>query len=231
MYQVDYEHVGSSRISDFLAAVYGWMSVGLILTAATAYYVAQSPQFVTKIFMSPSTQVGLFLMQIILVLALSFLLSRMNFIVAAICFVLYAMSLGVTLSVILRIYTPASVGITFLTTAGMFGVMSLYGFVTRRDLTGIGSVSMMMLFGLIIALFINIFMQSETMDYVFSALGVIIFTLLTAYDTQKLRQIAQKMHADQETQAKVSLMGALMLYLDFINLFLFLLRFMGQRRD
>jgi FtsH-binding integral membrane protein len=219
------------KVSSFMAGVYGWMSCALALTAGAAYYVANSPVIFTYIYTHSAVLVGLMIFQLGLVLAIGLLINRISFISMLIMFLLYATTLGITLSSIFYVYTEASILSTFLTTALMFGAMSLYGYVTKADLTSMGSMSMMVLVGLIIGMVINMFLKSEQFDYVLSGVGVVIFVLLTAYDTQKIKQMARPMLVQQEVIGKVTLVCALTLYLDFINLFLFLLRFMGKRRD
>jgi FtsH-binding integral membrane protein len=219
------------RVSSFMAGVYGWMSCALAITAATAYYVASTPAIFTYIYTHSGILIGLFIAQLAFVFAISFFLNRMTFITALILFLLYAATLGITLSSIFSIYTESSIISTFITTAGMFGVMSLYGYMTKSDLTTVGNMSFMVLIGLIIGMLINMFLKSEQFDYILSGIGVVIFVLLTAYDTQKIKQIARPMLLEKELIGKITLLGALTLYLDFINLFLFLLRFMGSRRE
>jgi FtsH-binding integral membrane protein len=219
------------RVSSFMAGVYGWMSCALAITAATAYYVASVPAIFTYIYTHSAVLIGIFFVQIALVVAISALINRMSFITALILFLLYATTLGITLSSVFYVYTESSIISTFLTTALMFGVMSLYGYVTKADLTSMGSMSIMVLFGLIIGMFVNMFIKSALFDYVLSGIGVVVFVLLTAYDTQRIKQLARPMLVEQEMIGKVTLLGALTLYLDFINLFLFLLRFMGNRRE
>ena len=214
-----------------MAGVYGWMSCALVLTAGTAYYVATTPSVFMYIYTHSALLIGLMFFQVGLVIAISALLNRISFATALALFLVYAATLGITLSSIFFVYTEGSIFSTFLTTACTFGVMSLYGYMTKADLTSVGSMSMMVLIGLIIGLVVNMFLQSERFDYVLSGIGVVVFTLLTAYDTQKIKQIALPMLSEQEMVGKVTVIGALTLYLDFVNLFLFLLRFMGQRRD
>lgn len=228
MYETEYGIQG--RVADFFAGVYAWMAAALLLTAITAYSVAMSPMF-TALFTSPASLLIIFLVQLALVLVLSIFIMRMNFVTALLCYLLYAVSLGVTLSVIFQVYSLPSIYKTFVITAGMFGMMSLYGYFTRRDLTALGSIGLMLLFGLLFALVINLFFKSSTFDLIISGVAVVLFTLLAAYDTQKLKRLAQQFFAEQEVMAKVALMGALTLYLDFVNLFLYLLRFMGQKRE
>jgi len=224
------EYSYEQRISSFLAGVYGWMCCALVVTAGAAYYVA-SQEWLFAAIQQPGVLIGLFIVQIGLVIGLSYFLNRLSFASALIMFLLYSASLGVTLSSIFYIYTQMSIMITFLVTAGMFGVMSLYGYMTRSDLTTVGSISFMALIGLIIGMLVNMFLRSSSFDYILSGIGVIIFVLLIAYDTQKLKQFARPLIIDQESMAKITIIGSLMLYLDFINLFLFLLRFLGQKRE
>jgi FtsH-binding integral membrane protein len=219
------------RISSFMAGVYGWMSCALAITAGTAYYVASNAMIFMYLRTYPGIVIGLFIAQFALVIGINVLIKRISFIAALVLFLLYAVSVGITLSSIFYVYTESSIISTFLTTAVMFGVMSLYGYVTKADLTSVGNICFMALIGLIIGLITNRFLQSEQFDYILSGIGVIIFVLLTASDTQKIKQIGRHMLNDQEMVGKVTLIGALALYLDFLNLFLFLLRFMGNRRD
>jgi len=164
-------------------------------------------------------------------LVLSGMISRLSAFAATALFVVYSALMGAFLSSVLLVYTGASVMSTFVTCAAMFGGMSIYGTGTKRDLTGMGSFMMMGLFGLIIAMIVNIFLQSSAMTFVISALGVVIFTGLTAYDTQKIRAFGENAPLDDATAIRRgALLGALTLYLDFINLFLMLLRLMGDRR-
>jgi len=220
----------SSRINSFMYSVYSWMACALLVSAITAYYVAATPAIFEWIYGNTFVLIALFIVQIGLVIGLSLFLPRMTLITALVMFLLYAGSLGVTLSVIFHIYTTASIFATFITSAGMFGAMAVYGYLTRTDLATVGSISIMILFGLIIGLVVNLFLRSAAVDLVLSGIGVVIFSLLTAYDTQKIKQLGQRMLGEQETIQKVAVLGALTLYLDFINLFLFLLRFMGRRQ-
>ena len=221
----------SSRVHSFMYSVYGWMACALLISAVTAYYVAATPAIFAWIYGNTLILITLFIVQIGLVIGLSLFLPRMTLITALVMFLLYAGLLGVTLSVIFHIYTTASIFATFITSAGMFGAMATYGYLTRTDLTTVGSISIMILFGLIIGLVVNLFLRSATVDFLLSGVGVVIFSLLTAYDTQKIKQLGQRMLGEQETIQKVAVLGALTLYLDFINLFLFLLRFMGRRQQ
>ncbi|KIX85349.1 hypothetical protein J120_02495 [candidate division TM6 bacterium JCVI TM6SC1] len=223
--------LSSNTISNLMYRVYGWMSMALAMTAATAYYVAHQPQLLMAIFSSPAITVTLALLQFGLVIGLSMLLPRISFTTALVMFVAYAVVTGLFLSSIFILYTYSSIYTTFLITGGMFGVMSLYGYFTKSDLTGLGNILFMALIGLIISTVVNIFVQSSGFETLLSAFGVIIFTLLTAYDVQRIKRIAMGMLANETALSQIALFGALQLYLDFINLFLYLLRFMGRRRN
>ncbi|MGB8366865.1 MAG: Bax inhibitor-1/YccA family protein [Candidatus Babeliales bacterium] len=221
----------TSRIHSFMYSVYAWMTCALLLSAFTAYYISATPTVFNWIYSNTFVLIIVVVAQIGLVIGLSLWLPRLSLLAALVMFFAYAGLLGVTLSIIFKLYTTVSIFATFITAGGMFGAMALYGYMTRTDLTTVGNISVMILFGLIIALLVNLFLKSATVDLIISGIGVIIFSLLTAYDTQKLKKLAQRMLAEQETMQKVAVLGALMLYLDFINLFLFLLRFMGRQRE
>ena len=214
----------------FMAGVYGWMTIGLLATAFTALVVASSPELVKLLFVS-----GGFWVLVIAELAIAFTfqlaLRRVPVPVAAAMFIVYSVLTGATISVILLIYTMSSVAATFFITAGMFAGVSAYGYVTKRSLASVGSFCMMGLWGIIIASVVNFFIGSSGMDWIISFIGVIVFTGLAAYDTQKLKQAYAEGEAGSAMNRKVALLGAFALYLDFINLFLFLLRFLGNRRD
>lgn len=233
MYFSQYEHDNAyqGRIGQFMYRVYGWMMLGLLVTGAIAYYVSTVPAIYEYIFTKPAVLIGLFVMQIALAIGLSFFIMRMNFAVAALMFFLYAATLGITLSSIFLVYTASSIYGTFLVAGLMFGIMCVYGYFTKADLTTVGNISMMAVIGLIIGGVVNIFLKSPAFNYVLSGIGVIVFTLLTAYDSQKIKQMAQQLMMDQSAMNKIAILGALTLYLDFINLFLYLLQFMGKKRD
>lgn len=218
-------------ISSYMYAVYAWMAAALSVSAVSAYVVAHSPALFNFIYHNPAVLIILFLVQIGMVMSLGALVMRMSFATAVTIFMAYAVSVGATLSLLLHVYTLASIGTAFLTTAGMFGGMALYGYITKTDLTSVGSMGIMALWGLIIASLINMWFQNPAFDLMISAIGVVIFCVLIAYDTQKIKQIGYELITDDETLAKVTIICALTLYLDFINLFLFLLRFLGKRRQ
>lgn len=216
----------------FLRGVYNWMSLGLGLTALVAYTVATTPAIAQVIFSNTILFWGLIIGQFGLVLAISGAVHRMSAGTATGLFLLYSALNGATLSSILMVYTAASVFKAFIVCTGMFAAMSVYGATTKKDLTGWGSFLFMGLIGIIIASIVNIFMASSALDFVISGIGVLIFTGLTAYDTQKLKEMGESAPMDDTLAVRRgTILGALTLYLDFINLFLFLLRFFGGSRD
>ena len=216
----------------FMRGVYKWMSIGLAVTAAAAYLVATSPAAQQAIFGNQMVFFGLIIGELALVFGLSAAISRLSAGAANGLFLLYSALNGLTLSAVLLAYTGASVFMTFVICAGMFGAMSVYGMTTKKDLTSMGSFLFMGLIGILLASVVNMFMHSSAMNFVISIIGVIVFTGLTAYDTQKLRYMGETMPAGDDTAVqRGTILGALTLYLDFINLFLMLLRFFGARRD
>ncbi len=214
----------------FMSRVYGWMTIGLLATALTALVVASNPQWVKAIFST-----GLFWVLVIAELGVAVVFSAalrsLPVAVAGGLFILYSVLTGATFSILLFVYTASSIGATFFVTAGMFGGMSVFGYVTKRNLDGIGHFCIMGLWGLILASVVNFFFHSDAMSWLISFIGVIVFTGLTAYDTQKIKQSYATGAAGSAVYQKSALYGAFALYLDFINLFLFLLRFMGNRRN
>ena len=221
--------VGTVTQTQFFNTVYAWMATGLALTAVVAKLISANYGAMKSIF-QPGTLLVLFLVEIGLVIALSAAIQKINSTLATALFLLYAAINGLTFAAIFLAYTQASIAGTFAVTAGTFGAMSVYGFVTKRDLTALGSMLFMALIGLIIASVVNIFFASDTLYWIISYAGVLIFVGLTAYDTQKLRMIAMQTGHDREMSNRFAIYGALVLYLDFINLFILLLRIMGKRR-
>jgi FtsH-binding integral membrane protein len=209
--------------------VYNFMAGGLALTGIIAYLVSSSPDMIHAIYGTPLQWVVM-LAPLGFVLWLSFGLRGMSPAMAQGVFWAYAATMGLSLSSIFLIYTDTSIAKTFLVTAGTFAATSLWGYTTKRDLTGMGSFLMMGVFGLIIASFANIFFHSSQLEMIVSFVGVLLFTALAAYDTQKIKNMYSASWSDESTQ-KIAIMGALQLYLDFINLFMYLLRFMGSRRN
>lgn len=216
-----------TRVRTFVRGVYAWMFGGLLLTAFAAMWVVYSPAMKALVLGKPVVTFGLIFAELGIVFALSFGLTRMSPGAAAACFLVYSFLNGLTLSVIFFVYSGASIATAFVTAAGMFGAMSIYGTVTKRDLTSWGSFFFMGLIGIVIASVVNIFWHSTALTFTISILGVFIFLGLTAWDNQKLKTMATVTGTMQENLA---IIGALALYLDFINLFLFLLRLFGDRR-
>ncbi len=216
-----------TRVRTFVRSVYGWMFGGLLLTAFAAVWVIKSTAMQAIVLHNPIVMIGLIVAEIGIVLALSFGLTRMSPGAAAAAFLVYSFLNGLTLSVIFWAYTGASIFLAFATAAGMFGAMAIYGSVTKRDLTSWGSFFFMGLIGVVIASVVNMFVHSAALNFTVSILGVFIFLGLTAWDNQKLKAMATVTGPMQEN---VAIIGALALYLDFLNLFLFLLRLFGDRR-
>lgn len=217
--------------SNFMTKVYGWMCAALAATAATAWYVASTPIFMQRIIEQPWLLLFIFLAQLAMVFVLGAMLNRMSLPVAIVLFFVYAISVGLTLSLVVQAYTFASLFSTFIVTSGMFGGMALYGYLTKTDLGALHAILTMMLWGLILAMIVNMFFSRPWFDYVIAMVGVVVFSLLTAADAQKLKELGLQLTVDAQTHAKAVVLGALMLYLDFLNLFLFLLRFTGNRRE
>lgn len=217
------------RITSFLSKVYGWMFLGLLVTAGTAFVVASSPLLIETLILNRILFWGLVFGQLGLVFYLSARVEKMSPVTAATLFMIYSAMVGITTSVVLLLYTGASLFATFMVTAGMFGGLALFGTFTKRSLAGIGQFAFMGLFGLIIAMIVGLFWQNDALQFVISVVGVIVFTGLTAWDAQRLKHMAVAL-PDGRVGA-YAVVGALSLYLDFINLFFFLLRFMGGRKD
>ena len=223
-------------VKSFMAKVFTWMTAAMIITAVTALWFASSPELIGSLI-SPTGGMSI-LGWIVMLAPLGFVLlmsmgfQRLSPAIMTLLFVAFSILMGMSLSFILLIYTASSVFQTFFIAGGMFGLMAVLGYTTKTDLTKFGSIMMMGLFGIIIAMVINIFLGSSTLEYIISIIGVLVFTGLTAYDVQKLKRIGAGIgpEAGGADARKLSILGALTLYLDFINLFLFLLRFMGDRR-
>jgi FtsH-binding integral membrane protein len=215
----------------FLAKVFNWMAIGLGITGAVAFFMAQSGM-VRSLIASPIFFI-LVLAELGLVFFLSARIDKLQPSTATGLFVGYSVLNGVTLSSIFLAYTHASIAMTFLVTAGMFAAMAVYGLVTKRDLSGVGSFMFMGLIGILLASVVNIFLKSPAMYWAISAIGVLVFVGLTAYDVQKIKNIGEEgiMQQGEAAIQKGAIIGALALYLDFINLFLMLLRFFGGSRD
>jgi len=214
----------------FMVRVYNWMTAGLAITGFMAFYVSNNETIMNIIFGNPIMPIVLMIAQIGLVFWLASRVMQMSVSQATGVFMLYAGLTGVTFSFIFVVYTSASITSTFLVTAGTFGAMSLYGYTTKKDLTSWGSFLFMGLIGIIIASVVNMFMQSNMMHMIITYAGVLIFVGLTAYDTQKIKEMNILGNEGTDEDTKEAISGALTLYLDFINLFLMLLRLMGDRR-
>ena len=211
--------------------VYVWMALALALTGLTAYGIAGNTNLAFTLIGNRALFWGIAIAEFALVMFLTARIRKMSLTTATLSFLLYSVLNGVTMSIIFLAFTAASIATTFYITAGTFGIMAFYGYVTKADLSKLGSILRMALLGLIVALVVNIFMRNSMFDLVISAVGVLIFTGLTAYDSQKIKTaLAMQEHPD-ETAQKVALLGALTLYLDFINLFIYLLRFFGRSNN
>ncbi|WP_168190272.1 Bax inhibitor-1/YccA family protein [Luteithermobacter gelatinilyticus] len=223
-------------LRSYMLTVYNYMASALVLTGLAAYVTAHVPALFNLMYATgPAGEIGYSLPGLIIVFAplalvffLSFRINHLQASTAQAIFWVYAGLLGMSLSSVLLMYTGASIARTFFVTAAAFGALSLFGYTTKKNLSGMGSFLIMGLFGLIIASIVNIFMQSSAMEFVISVAGVLIFAGLTAYDTQKIKLMYLE-DDHEETAKKKAIMGALALYLDFINMFLFLLRFLGNR--
>ena len=220
--------------SSFINRVFGWMTAGLAITGVIAYFTAGYMETHLEALRKFGNAILiLMVVEVVLVIGLSAAVNRISAALATLGFLLYAALNGVTLSIVLLAYTSQSVATTFFVTSGTFGALGLYGWITKRDLTTIGSLCFMGLFGLIIASIVNLFFHNDTASLVISWIGVLIFVGLTAYDAQKIKRLAIAVgdgQTDEETGKKFAVFGALTLYLDFINLFLYLLRIFGRRR-
>lgn len=215
--------------STFITKVYAWMSIALILTGLVAYWASTTPSVIEAIFSNTLVFYGMLIGELLLVGYLVTVINKISYQTAQLVFLIYSILNGLTLSMVFLVYTSETIYSTFFVTAGTFGVMSLYGYFTKKDLTRIGNLAFMALIGIIIASIVNIFLQSPMLYWITTYVGVLIFVGLIAYDTQKLKNLSLSVDIDSEAGQKGALMGALTLYLDFINLFLLLLRVLGRR--
>ncbi len=214
----------------FLIKVYSWMFAGLMITGIFALLTVSSEMLLELVFSNRFVFFGLIIAELGLVIWLSARIEKMTAVAATTAFLVYATLSGLTLSVVFLAYTAESLASTFFVTGGTFGIMSVYGYVTKRDLSTLGSFFMMGLVGIIIASVVNIWLGSDTLYWIVTYVGILIFVGLTAYDTQKIKNMSGVSLQGGEIEQKGAIMGALRLYLDFINLFLLLLRVMGNRR-
>ena len=240
MKQENWYDVDSLRNKDFamstafpalMRKVFVWMTLALAITGLTAYGVATSPTILSLIFSSKVTFFGLIIAEFALVFAISGAINRLSLSTATLLFILYSVINGATLSSIFFVFSVATISKVFFITAGTFGAMALVGYTTKTDLTSMGKLLFMALMGIIIASVVNMFVASSGLDLILSYVGVLVFVGLTAYDTQKIKQMCQAAPDAGESSQKLALIGALSLYLDFINLFLYLLRIFGNNRD
>lgn len=225
------DYAMSTAFPALMRKVFVWMTLALAITGLTAYGVATSPTILSLIFSSKVTFFGLIIAEFALVFAISGAINRLSLSTATLLFILYSVINGATLSTIFFAFSVATIGKVFFITAGTFGAMALVGYTTKTDLTSMGKLLFMALLGIIIASVVNIFVASSGLDLILSYVGVLVFVGLTAYDTQKIKQMCQTAPDAGESTQKLALIGALSLYLDFINLFLYLLRIFGNNRD
>ncbi len=218
-------------LQTYMAQVYGWMTCGLLLTAVVSWYAANTPAVLELIFSNRITFFGLIIVQLGLVFVLSGMVHKLSGAVATGLFMFYSAITGLTVASIFLVYTSSSIAGTFVVAGGMFGAMSFWGYTTRRDLSGMGSLLFMALIGIVLASLVNLWLKSSALMWAVTYIGVVVFVGLTAYDTQKLKNMGETINVDdKENLRRYSIMGALTLYLDFINLFLMLLRIFGNRR-
>ena len=236
MDNLDFNSIESTRYSDSVVAtlmrnVYIWMTLALVITGLTAMVTAKSEALMTFIFTNNWALIALMILQLGLVFYFSARINRMSFSTATAVFILDSAITGLTFSSIFVVFSMSSIATTFFITAGMFAAMALVGSFTKKDLSGMGKFALMALIGLIIAGIVNMFLRNAMMDFIVSGIGVLVFAGLTAYDSQKIRQMLQMQSEINESTQKLALLGSLSLYLDFINIFLYLLRFFGSSRD
>ncbi len=219
----------SAAFPVLMRKVYVWMTLALVITGFTAYGVATSPGIMQAIITNPILFWGMIIAEFVLVIGVSAAINRLSLTMATLMFVLYSVINGATLSFLLMAYTMSSVATVFFITAGTFGAMALVGYTTKTDLSSMGKILFMALIGLVIATLVNIFVKSDGLTMILSYVGVLIFVGLTAWDSQKIKQMMLQAPDAGEGAQKMALLGALTLYLDFINLFIYLLRIFGKR--
>jgi uncharacterized protein len=217
-------------IGTYTSKVFGWMFAGLLLTALMAFFIAGSDTVVYAIAGNPLILIGLVIAELVLVMVLSARIMKISYGAAISLFLLYSLLNGITLSIILLAYTLSSVAYAFAITSVTFGAMSIYGYITKTDLTRVGNILFMGLIGLIVLSVVNMFVHASSLEWIISLLGLFVFLGLTAYDTQKIKDYYYQTRGNLEMGRKIAVIGALRLYLDFINLFLIMLRFFGKRR-
>ena len=221
----------SGAYSALMRKVYTWMALALVITGVTAFGVANSPTLLMTLMTSRGLMFGLIIAELALVFAISGAINRLSLSTATLLFILYSVLNGAMLSSVFVVYTATSIAKVFFITAGTFGAMAFYGYTTKKDLTSMGKILFMALIGLVIATVVNMFLKSSGFEYILSYIGVAVFTGLTAWDSQKIKQMLQTQYDMSEGAQKLALLGALTLYLDFVNLFLYLLRIFGSKND
>ena len=219
-----------SIVNSVMKNVFALMALALAATGAISYIVSNNIQIIKAILENQPLFWGLIIGELVLVIVLSAMINRISFTAALILFALYSVMNGVTLAPLFIVFTAESIASAFFVTAGTFGAMAIFGYITKFDLSGIGKILIMALFGLIIASIVNIFLASSQMEMIINYAGVLIFTGLTAYDTQKIKNLVQENINNENIIPRLSVIGSLTLYLDFINLFLKLLQLMGKRK-
>lgn len=230
-YALERDEAFSLAFPALMRKVYVWMAMALCITGLTAYGVASSPNLLLTLYSHHWLIIGLLFAELALVVAISGAINKLSLTTATLLFILYSALTGVTFSSIFVVYTMSSIGKVFFITAGTFAAMAFVGYTTRRDLSKMGGILFMALIGLIIATVVNLFIKSSGLELVLSYIGVLVFVGLTAWDTQKIKVMLAQQYDMSETSQKLALLGALELYLDFINLFLYMLRIFGSRNE
>ena len=229
-FSTEQQSVVSEAFPILMRKVYIWMTLALLITGMTSFYVATNQALLTAILTNRVLFFGLIIAELALVVGVSAAINRLSLLVATILFILYSVINGATMSVIFLIYEVSSIATVFFITAGTFGTMAVIGYTTKKDLSSMGRIMFMGLIGLVIATIVNIFLKNPAMTMILSYIGVIVFVGLTAWDSQKIKQMLLQATDVDEGTKKIALLGALTLYLDFVNLFLYLLRIFGKRR-
>ncbi len=231
-YSYYYYDSSISTIYSYINNVYGWMSCGLLLTSFTSWYTTKIPFLLEIIFFNHFFLVTILLIQLIIVFILSNMVNKLTANIAISLFIFYSVLTGLSISSIFLVYTYISIATTFLTTSIMFGIMSIWGYCTKQDLTQVGNLALMSLIGMIVATIINLFLKNNYFVWMISYLGILSFSILIAWDTQKLKEIGHYITSEHDEQfRKYSILGALILYLDFINLYLLILKLVGIKLE
>lgn len=228
---MDYKKSQNDFGSDLLSRIFAWMAFALAITAGVAFFLAHSPAFMQFVSHYPSFFLITMLVQLAIVFGIGFGAARFSYPVLLVSFIVYAALTGVTFSTLFWVFKLGSLALTFFTCSAMFLIMAIYGAVTRADLSSLGSIAFMGLIGIIISSVLNVYFRNSFFDLIISAVGVVTFAALTAYDVQKLKMISQSSLLGKQEAQKIAVFGALQLYLDFINLFLYLLHFLGKKKD